>query len=103
MILDGRLRYHRAGLEVPVSVNFKGASKTQKSMDAFLVNVSQGGMQIHTNDPVQAAKSLQVSFELPGARAGLKAKAEVAWQDKRGNMGIRFVKLAPQQHRTLQL
>ena len=31
------------------------------------------------------------------------AKAEIAWQDKRGNMGIRFVKLAPQQHRTLQL
>jgi two-component SAPR family response regulator len=103
MILDGRLRYHRAGLEVPVSLNFKGSTKSQKSMDAFLVNVSQGGMQIHTNDPVEAAKSLQVSFELPGARAGLKAKAEVAWQDKRGNMGIRFVDLAPKQHRTLQL
>jgi hypothetical protein len=99
MILDGRLRYHRAGLEVPVSLNCKG----QKPMDAFLVNLSQGGMQIHTNDPIEAAKALQVSFELPGARSGLKAKAEVAWQDKRGNLGIRFVKLAPQQQRTLQL
>jgi hypothetical protein len=103
MILDGRLRYHRAGLEVPVALNFKGTSKAPKSMDAFLVNVSQGGMQIHTNDPVETAKSLQVSFELPGARAGLKAKAEVAWQDKRGNIGIRFVDLAPKQYRTLQL
>jgi hypothetical protein len=99
MILDGRLRYHRAGLEVPVSLNCKG----QKPMDAFLVNLSQGGMQIHTNDPIEAAKALQVSFELPGARSGLKARAEVAWQDKRGNLGIRFVKLAPQQQRTLQL
>jgi hypothetical protein len=99
MILDGRLRYHRAGLEVPVSLNCKG----HKPMDAFLVNVSQGGMQIHTKDPVEAAKALQVSFELPGARAGLKAKAEIAWQDKRGNLGVRFVKLAPQQQRTLQL
>jgi len=99
MILDGRLRYHRAGLEVPVSLNCKG----RKPKDAYLVNVSQGGMQIHTNDPVETAKALQVSFELPGARSGLKAKAEIAWQDKRGNMGIRFVKLAPQQHRTLQL
>jgi len=26
--------------------------------------------------------------------------AEIAWQDKRGNLGIRFVKLAPQQQRT---
>jgi hypothetical protein len=99
MILDGRLRYNRAGLEVPVSLNCKG----QKPMDAFLVNLSQGGMQIHTNDPIEAAKALQVSFDLPGARSGLKAKAEVAWQDKRGNLGIRFVKLAPQQQRTLQL
>ena len=99
MILDGRLRYHRAGLEVPVSLNRKG----RKPMDACLVNLSQGGMQIHTSDPVEAAKALHVSFELPGARSGLKAKAEIAWQDKRGNLGIRFVKLAPQQQRTLQL
>jgi hypothetical protein len=99
MILDGRLRYHRAGLEVPVSLNCKG----HKAADAFLVNVSQGGMQIHTSDPVETAKALQVSFELPGARAGLKAKAEIAWQDQRGNLGIRFVNLAPRQQRTLQL
>ncbi|MGC1647624.1 MAG: PilZ domain-containing protein [Candidatus Sulfotelmatobacter sp.] len=99
MILDGRLRYHRAGLEVPVSLSSKG----QKPVDAFLINVSQGGMQIHTKDPVEPVKSLQVSFDLPGARSCLKAKAEIAWQDKRGNTGIRFVKLARQQQRTLQL
>jgi hypothetical protein len=99
MILDGRLRYHRTGLEVPVSLSCRG----RKAMDAYLVNVSQGGMQIRTQDPVESAKALQVSFELPGARTGLKAKAEIAWQDKRGNLGIRFVKLAKQQQRTLQL
>jgi len=99
MILDGRLRYHRTGLEVPVSLSCKG----RKAMDACLINLSQGGMQIRTHDPVANAKALQVSFDLPGARTGLKAKAEVAWQDQRGNLGIRFVKLAPQQQRTLQL
>ncbi|HET6175387.1 MAG TPA: PilZ domain-containing protein [Candidatus Sulfotelmatobacter sp.] len=99
MILDGRLRYHRAGLEVPVSVNSKG----HKPAEAYLVNVSQGGMQIHTGDTVESTKPLHVSFELPGARTALKARAEIAWQDKRGNLGIRFVKLAPQQQRTLQL
>jgi PilZ domain len=101
MILDGRLRYHRAGLEVPVALNCKG----QKPMEAFLVNLSQGGMQIHTTNPIEsaAAKSMQVSFELPGARSALKARAEIAWQDKRGNLGIRFLKLLPQQQRTLKL
>jgi hypothetical protein len=99
MILDGRLRYHRAGLEVPVSLSCKG----RKPADAYLVNVSQGGMQIHTHESVEAAKGMQVSFELPGARSALKAQAEIAWQDKRGNVGIRFVKLAARQQRTLQL
>lgn len=103
MILDGRLRYHRAGLEVPVLLNHKGNSKGHKQTDAFLINVSQGGMQIHTDIPVEATKALQISFELPGARSALKARAEIAWQDQRGNLGIRFVKLAPQQQRTLQL
>ncbi len=99
MILDGRLRYHRAGLEVPVSLSCKG----QKPSEGYLINVSQGGIQIHTSDPFEAAKSLQVSFELPGAKSALKTKAEVAWQDQRGNLGIRFVNLAPGQQRTLQL
>jgi PilZ domain-containing protein len=99
MILDGRLRYHRAGLDVPVALDCKG----QRQMDANLINVSLGGIQIHTNDPVECAKPLQVSFDLPGARGGLKANAEIAWRDHRGNMGIRFVKLAARQQRTLQL
>lgn len=99
MILDGRLRYHRTGLEVPVSVSCKGL----KAMGAHLVNLSQGGMQICTDALIETPKALQVSFELPGARKGLKAKAEIAWKDRRGNLGIRFVKLAPQQQRTLQL
>lgn len=99
MILDGRLRYHRAGLEVPVALNCKGRKKAAAS----LINVSQGGIKIRTDNPVQTEKSLRVSFELPGARSAVKATAEIAWQDKRGNLGIRFVKLAPQQQRTLQL
>ncbi len=99
MILDGRLRYHRAGLEVPVSVNCKG----RKPADGFLINLSQGGMQIHTDDQIETSKKMEISFELPGARSALKAQVEVAWQDKRGNLGIRFVKLAPRQQRTLQL
>jgi hypothetical protein len=99
MILDGRLRYHRTGLEVPVSLSCKG----RKATDAYLVNLSQGGMQIRTHGLVESTKAVQISFELPGARTGVKAKAEIAWQDKRGNLGIRFVKLAKQQQRTLQL
>ena len=99
MILDGRLRYHRVGLEVPVALD----CKSQKRADGYLVNVSQGGMQIHTLDTIEATKALRVSFELPGVRSALKAQAEIAWQDKRGNLGIKFVKMLPKQQRTLRL
>ena len=99
MILDGRLRYHRAGLEVPVSLNCNRNSP----IEAHLVNVSQGGLQVHSDSPVEMKKPFQLSFELPGAKNTLKAHAEVAWQDTRGNVGIRFVKVAPRQQRTLQL
>jgi hypothetical protein len=99
MILDGRLRYHRTGLEVPVSVKCKG----QKPKEAQLINVSQGGMQIRTADSIACDRPMQVSFDLPGAKAGLKADAELVWQDKSGNAGIRFVKVTPLQKRVLQL
>jgi len=99
MILDGRLRYHRTGIEVPVSVKCKG----QKPMDAHLVNLSQGGMQLRTTDSIDAAEALQIAFDLPGAKSGLKAHAEIVWQDNSGNLGVRFVKVAAPQKRVLQL
>jgi hypothetical protein len=99
MILDGRLRYHRAGAEVPVALSYN----SHGLIEGQLINVSQGGMQIYTDSPVETTRQLRVSFELPGAKTVLKAAVEVAWQDKHGNVGIRFVKLAPKLQRTLQL
>lgn len=99
MILDGRLRYHRAGLEVPVSLNSRG----RRLGDAYLVNLSQGGIRIHADIPVQPKKSLHVSFALPGTRVALKAKAEIRWKDERGDLGMRFVSVARAQQRTLEL
>ena len=99
MILDGRLRYHRAGLDVPVSLTCKG----RKVALGQLVNVSQGGMQMYTDDRLETGAGLRVSFELPGANSAVKAQAEIAWQDQRGNLGIRFVKVTSRQNRALQL
>src|SRR5580698_5817095 len=57
MILDGRLRYHRAGLEVPVSLPAKG----QRPFEAFLISLSQGGMQVHSDGFCDITKPVQVS------------------------------------------
>ncbi len=99
MIVDGRLRYHRTGIDVPVSVKCKG----QKSKEAQLINLSQGGMQIRTDANVTNARTMQVSFDLPGGKSSLKADAEIVWQDNRGHLGIRFLTLAQAHQRTLRL
>jgi hypothetical protein len=99
MILDGRLRYHRAGLEVPVTLGGRG----QKRTDAHLINLSQGGLQVRVADGFDPAEASRVSFSLPGTKCGLSAQVEVAWSDNRGNLGIRFVKMAAQAKQTLRL
>jgi CheY-like chemotaxis protein len=99
MILDGRLRYHRAGLEVPVTL--RGSNRKQAG--GQLINLSQGGLQLHVEDGFDPIEASRVSFDLPGTTCAVKAEIEVAWSDKQGNVGIRFVKMASQMKHTLRL
>jgi hypothetical protein len=98
LIVDGRLRYDGAALEVLVSLK----AKANQTLQARLVNVSQGGIQIHTECAVDAG-AFQISFALPSSKVQLNAEGEVAWKDQRGNIGIRFVKLSTSEKRALQL
>src|ERR1700677_1895364 len=67
MILDGRLRYHRAGIEVPVTLS----SRRQKRGGAQLINLSQGGLQVRVENGFDASEASQVSFALPGTNCGM--------------------------------
>jgi ribosomal protein L27 len=98
LIVDGRLRYDGAALEVLVSVK----AKDNQMVQSTLVNVSQGGIQIHTDGGVEAG-TLHISFALPSSKVQLNTEGEVAWKDQRGNIGIRFVKLSANEKRALQL
>jgi CheY-like chemotaxis protein len=99
MILDGRLRYHRAGMEVPVSL--KG--RKQKFSGGQLINLSQGGLQVRVDDGFDVSDLSRASFALPGTDCEVKADVEVAWSDDRGNVGIRFVKVAEQMQHNLRV
>jgi hypothetical protein len=44
-----------------------------------------------------------VSFQLPESKIQMKLQGEVAWTDKMGNAGIRFLGLKPEVKRDLQL
>jgi len=74
-----------------------------KRQGAQLINLSQGGLQVRLEDGFDASDLLRASFALPGTKCGVKADVEVAWSDDRGNVGIRFVKIASQVQHSLRL
>ncbi len=98
LILDERLRYHRESLDIPVTLSY---GRTRQR--AHLRNLSKGGIGVRLQRPISNAGPMRVSFKLPGLRLSMKLLGEMAWTDKRGNSGIRFVDASPAIKRQLQL
>ena len=99
MILKGRLRYHREELDVPVSLT----CQSKRRVAAHLLNLSQGGIRVHLQQPTAIAGKVGINFRLPGTEVPLEARGEVAWTDKKGNAGIRLVEISDAMKRNLQL
>lgn len=97
LVLNGRLRYHRHPLQLPVRVSY---GRGQKVM-ADLLNLSQGGVAIRTGQTVTLPGTVSLAFSMPN-NLKLKAKGQVVW-NKRGDAGIRFVGMTTRQTRDLQL
>lgn len=98
LILDGRLRYHRHTLQIPVTVTHGG----NKRLKAELLNLSQGGVAIHSDPPVTLNGTVQLEFALPGSDAPLKVGGQVVWS-KQGNTGIQFADVKQSVKRDLHL
>jgi len=98
LILDGRLRYHRHTLQIPVTVKH-GKNKRVK---AELLNLSQGGVAIHCAAPATLSGTVQLEFALPGSDAPLKVGGQVVWK-KQGTLGIQFTELKQAVKRVLHL
>jgi hypothetical protein len=58
---------------------------------------------MHFQTTQQASRKVSVNFTLPGTKLAMKFQGEVAWKDKQGNAGIRFVEADPRMKRELQL
>jgi len=99
MILDGRLRYNRHALDLPVSL----VCGSKKRVKAHLMNLSQGGVGVRLSQPVALPGLVRVSFQLPQSNDPLQLHGEVAWIDKMGNVGIRFLDMSPEVKRDLKL
>ena len=102
LLMDGRLRYHRAGLDVRVKIEAPPTKKTDHR-HAQLVNLSQGGLQVHSDQPLETTRPFKISFALAGLHGEVKSLAEVVWRDNAGNTGVRFVKMAKRTENDLRL
>lgn len=99
LMLNGRLRYHREALALPVSLS----DGVNRKLSVQLANVSQGGIGIRAPHPVELRGPIQMHFQLPGTGGSVEARGELAWADTAGNAGIRFVEIPAQLQRSLQL
>jgi len=97
LILDGRLRYHRHTLQIPVTVKHG-----KKRVKAELLNLSQGGVAIHLENTIAMNSVVQLEFALPGSDAPLKVNGKVVW-NRQGNTGIQFTDLRQAIRRDLHL
>jgi DNA-binding response OmpR family regulator len=98
LILRGRLRYHRQALQAHVSM-----VANRKHMDAELLNVSRGGIGVHTKADLQVGEAVRLRFSLPGRKLVVQAQAAVAWRKLNGDTGLRFEELTQTSHEELQL
>jgi PilZ domain-containing protein len=99
IIVEGRLRYHREGLNAPVSLSCRSRNR----MSAHLRNVSQGGIGIRLPRPAPLSGKVEAHFALPGTKRRMRVQGEIAWTGAEGNAGIRFVNMKPRAKRRLQL
>src|SRR5215469_13146265 len=99
LILDGRLRYHRQTIDVPVAL----LCGQKQRLQADLLNLSQGGIGIHTKAALKEHEVIALSFKLPGTRTTVRARGEIAWTNDRGCAGVRFMEMHSRLQRGLQL
>jgi len=82
-------RYFRCPVEIPVNLFFNQGEE----LKGTVTNLSEGGMAIRFEGELARDAISKAQFLLPGARARLEPKGEVAWADGRGGAGIEFVEV----------
>ena len=84
-------RERRSILRIPVqglsSINSNHETLTQ----AIMVDLNEGGMAIRCAEALNAREALNIRFTLPDSTEPITVTGEVAWQDRNGRVGIRFL------------
>ena len=82
-----RRRYFRQPVQMPVRVMLSGGQELKASS----TDVSEGGMALKVRGKIPKGGVSAVIFTLPGMTSSMEPKAELAWADDKGRVGIRFL------------
>jgi CheY-like chemotaxis protein len=85
-----RRRYFRHPVEMPVTIVFDHGQEIK----ATTTNLSEGGMALGVTGQLPDSKIVRVIFTLPGMTFPMDPKAESAWADGTGRVGVRFLDMA---------
>lgn len=92
VMLRERYHYRRHAVELPVTVTRASGEK----LKGVSVNISEGGMALHCDLPLQKNDTVQLEFNLPQQKLGpIKCSGEVVWSDAKQLIGLKFLSLKP--------
>jgi DNA-binding response OmpR family regulator len=97
--LMGRRRqreFYRIRVRVPGIVHIAG-----KDLPASILDISEGGVALSTQQAITATQALGLEFTLPGRTGLITTSAEVVWNDVRGRIGAQFVNMEPASRKIL--
>ena len=87
-----RNRQHQ---RIPVSMSVYLSFGEVYDRLATTLNLSEGGLALHCDSPVDTDEAVRIRFQLPQTTSAINVRGEVAWADARGYAGIRFVSFIP--------
>ena len=82
-----RRRYFRQPVDMAVTILLTSGQELKASS----TDVSEGGMAVRISGRLPKGGIAKVTFTLPGTSTPVEPKAELAWADDKGRVGIRFL------------
>jgi CheY-like chemotaxis protein len=90
LIMRERRRYFRQHIKLRAEVMLPGGSE----MQAWVSNLSTGGMSMVLPQSVRASGNVRVRFSLPEGKQLIDVQGEIAWTGQEGGqMGVRFLQV----------
>jgi DNA-binding response OmpR family regulator len=85
-----RRRAFRVPVQAPVEITLSGNRKA----DGILLDLSETGMEVLTAEPLERGGQLAFRFQLSDRTLEVEARGEVAWANRNGQAGVRFLDVA---------